>query len=490
MIALSAINSAQLVPELNTVTKAAIPAGHKVAASVIAKGEAVIKYGQIIGYAHDTIAAGDHVHIHNVVMADIEHQHSVGSKALATHFSNQPATFQGIRRANGAIATRNYISVLTTVNCAATVATMVADQFRHGALADYPNIDGVVAITHPLGCCMGTDEDGMQQLRRTLAGFARHPNFAQVFILGLGCETNQISQLVDTEGLQLFNNLRCLTIQDAGGTRATVDRCVDEITALLPEINEVTREPVPASELTLGLECGGSDGYSGISANPALGVAVDLLVQQGGTAILSETPEIYGAEHLLTARADSPEVAQKLLTLIEWWEDYAQCHGSEMNNNPTHGNKVGGLTTILEKSLGAVAKGGSTRLMDVYRYAEPITSKGLVFMDSPGYDPMSITGQVASGANILCFTTGRGSVYGCKPSPCIKLATNSVMYQRLEDDMDINCGQIVDGNLSVEAMGEQIFTEILAVASGKRTLSEKLGFGDSEFAPWVVGAQM
>ena len=490
IIALTAITSGETVTSPLVSALDNIPAGHKLAAVPIANGEAIIKYGQIIGYASKAIQAGEHVHTHNVVMADIQREHAIASAASATVLADQPATFQGYRRANGSAATRNYIGVLTTVNCSATVARMVADAFRADALELYPNIDGVIAITHQVGCCMGAEEEGMQQLQRTLAGFARHPNFGQVFIIGLGCETNQISQLIKHQGLEQTNTLHSLTIQDKGGTRATVEHCVAAIKEQLPEINRVARQTIAARELTLGLECGGSDGYSGISANPALGAAVDLLVQQGGAAILSETPEIYGAEHLLTARADSPAVGKKLLALIDWWEDYARRNGSEMNNNPTHGNKAGGLTTILEKSLGAVAKGGSTRLMDVYRYAEPVTSRGLVFMDSPGYDPMSITGQVASGATVICFTTGRGSVYGCKPSPCIKLATNTAMYQKMQDDMDINCGQIIDGALSVQQMGHRIFEEILAVASGKKTLSEELGFGDNEFAPWMVGAQM
>ncbi len=490
VVALGKLLPGQILSPESIVAKDAVPPGHKIATRDIAKNSPILKYGQMIGFASSDIAAGEHVHTHNVAMHDFKRDHQFGSSATETHFIETPATFQGIRRSNGAVATRNYIGVLASVNCSATVARYIANEFSHGMLDDYQNIDGVVAITHHVGCCMGSEEEGMQQLRRTLAGYARHPNFSHVFMVGLGCETNQISQLINSQGLQDLNNIRCMTIQDVGGTRATVNRGVAQIREALPDINRVKREPIPASELTLGLECGGSDGYSGISANPALGVAADTLVRHGGTAILSETPEIYGAEHLLTARADSPEVGKKLLALIEWWEDYTRRNGSEMNNNPTHGNKAGGLTTILEKSLGAVAKGGATRLMDAYKYAEPITAKGFVFMDSPGYDPMSITGQVASGANIVCFTTGRGSVYGCKPSPCIKLATNTPMFNHLKEDMDINCGRIIDGEASVQELGNEIFNEILEVASGKKTKSELLGFGDNEFAPWVVGAQM
>jgi altronate hydrolase len=337
---------------------------------------------------------------------------------------------------------------------------------------------------------MGADEDGMKQLNRTLAGFARHPNFAGVIIAGLGCETNQISAILDDHNLNGLDSIRTLGIQESGGTKKTVEAGIAIVEELMQGEMNRQREPIPVSELMVGLECGGSDGYSGISANPALGRAADLLVANGGTAILSETPEIYGAEHLLTDRADSPQVAQKLMDLIAWWEDYTRRNGSKMDNNPTPGNKAGGLTTILEKSLGAVAKGGSTRLMDVYRYAEAVTSRGFVFMDSPGYDPASITGQMASGANLICFTTGRGSVFGSKPAPCIKIATNTSLYERMTDDMDVNAGRIIDGSASVEAVGQDIFELMLDVASGRETKSEALGFGDNEFTPWVFGAQM
>jgi len=259
---------------------------------------------------------------------------------------------------------------------------------------------------------------------------------------------------------------------------------------MLPEANRVKREPVSAEHLTLALQCGGSDAYSGITANPSLGAAVDLLVRHRGTAILSETPEIYGAEHLLTRRAVSREVGEKLIERIRWWEAYTERNGGEMNNNPSPGNKAGGLTTILEKSLGAAAKGGTTKLCGVYRYAEPVTEKGFVFMDSPGYDPCSITGQVASGANIVCFTTGRGSVYGCKPAPSLKLATNTAMYERMDEDMDINCGSVVDAGVTIESVGERIFARLLEVASGSQTKSEQFGFGDDEFVPWQIGAVM
>jgi altronate hydrolase len=337
---------------------------------------------------------------------------------------------------------------------------------------------------------MDTHGEGMQVLRRTLAGYARHPNFAGVLVVGLGCEANQISSLFGAENLQETPLLRTFTIQDTGGTRKTIQKGIDLITEMLPHANDVQREPVPASHITVGLQCGGSDGYSGITANPALGAAVDLLVRHGGTAILSETPEIYGAEHLLTRRAVSREVGEKLVARIRWWEEYTARNRGEMNNNPSPGNKAGGLTTILEKSLGAVAKGGTTNLIDVYEYASPVTANGFVYMDTPGYDPVSATGQVAGGANLIVFTTGRGSAYGCAPSPSLKLSTNTQLWVRQEEDIDLNCGDIADGTASVDEVGAKLFQLMLDTASGRKSKSEEHGYGQNEFVPWALGAVM
>ncbi len=466
-----------------------IPAGHKLAVRDIASGQPVRRYNQIIGFATRPIKRGEHVHVHNLAMGQFERDYAFSEGVKETRFVREPATFLGIIRSDGRVATRNYIGILTSVNCSATVARMVADHFRNN-LHDYPNVDGVVALTHKTGCGMAGDGEGMGLLRRTLTGYAQHPNFFAVLTIGLGCEANQINFWLDAAKLKLSDKLQAFTIQERGGTTKAVRDGVARIQALLPEANQVRREPVAASELILGLECGGSDGYSGISANPALGAAADLLVRHGGTAILSETPEIYGAEHLLTRRAVSREVGEKLLARLRWWEDYTARNRMEMNNNPSPGNKAGGLTTILEKSLGAAAKGGTTNLVDVYQFAEKVTAKGLVFMDTPGYDPVSVTGHVAGGANVVCFTTGRGSVYGCKPAPSLKLATNSPLYRHMEEDMDLNCGTVVDGTETVDQAGERIFRLVLRTASGERSKSELLGFGDDEFAPWVVGATM
>jgi altronate hydrolase len=368
------------------------------------------------------------------------------------------------------------------------VARRIASHFSPEVLSAYPNVDGVVAITHGTGCGMAEHGEPADLLRRVFAGYATHPNFASVLLLGLGCETNQIDSLITLTGSSA--NLRTSTIQEEGGTAAAIRNGIVTVREMLEQANKVTRTTVPASNLMVGLQCGGSDAYSGISANPALGAAVDLLVQNGGTAILSETPEIYGAEHLLTRRSSSPEVAARLIERIHWWEEYTARHKGSIDNNPQPGNKTGGLTTILEKSLGAISKGGTTNLVEVYRYAEPIHKKGLVFMDSPGFDPVSATGQVASGANLLCFTTGRGSVFGCKPSPSIKLASNTPLYNRMADDMDINCGTIIDGEETVQQAGLRIFEAILATASGRQTRSEELGFGEEEFQPWLQSATL
>lgn len=477
------------LPGEGVATAGHIIAGHKIATRPIAKDAPIVKYDQIIGFASEDIAAGAHVHTHNVYVKDFERDYRFGENAREQNLlpEAERATFQGIVRPDGRTATRNYVGILTSVNCSATVARYIADQFRGDALAEFENVDGVVALTHDYGCggCAGI---GLNYIQRTISGFARHPNFSSVLIVGLGCEANQIGAMMEAEKLNPSENLHAFTIQETGGTEKTVAKGVDMVRELLTDANRVRRETRPASDLILALECGGSDAYSGISANPSLGAAADLLVRHGGTACLAETPEIYGAEHLLTRRAVSREVGEKLVEKIRWWERYTGNNDAEMNNNPSPGNKAGGLTTILEKSLGAAAKGGTSNLVDVYDYAAPITEKGFVFMDTPGYDPASITGMVAGGANVVCFTTGRGSVYGCKPSPSLKLATNSVMYHRMEGDMDVNCGQVVDGEKSVPEMGEEIFQAILRMASGEKSKSEALGFGEDEFVPWTVGA--
>ncbi len=473
-----------------------IPFGHKVAVVPIAQGEPVRKFGQIIGFANQQIVPGDWVHEHNCDMGpehgafDRDYQIAQGARPENVLPVEEQATFQGFRRSNGKAGTRNYVGILTSVNCSTTVAGFIAKEIeRSGILDDYPNIDGIVALKQANGCVIDYRGVIFDTLKKTTWGYATNPNMGGVIMVGLGCEGFQIPRFKEAYGVQESDTFRTMTIQEVGGTKKTVAAGVEAVKAMLPTVNAARRETLPASELMLALQCGGSDGYSGITANPALGVAADMLVKNGGTAILSETPEIYGAEHLLTRRAKNTEVGEKLIEIIHWWEDYTARNNMEMNNNPSPGNKLGGLTTILEKSLGAAAKGGSTTMNAVYHYADQVTEKGFVFMDTPGYDPVAATGQVAGGANILAFTTGRGSAYGCKPTPSIKLATNTPMYERMVDDMDINCGDILDG-VTLQEKGEQIFREILAVASGKKTKSEELGYGDNEFVPWQIGATM
>jgi altronate hydrolase len=472
------------------VARGRVPRGHKIAAVAIPEGAPVLKFGQIIGFATRAIEPGEHVHVHNVAMHAFERHADAVDVAAWKAPEVAPATFEGFRRANGKVGTRNYIGILTSVNCSATVAKYIAKAVEaSGILDDFENVDGVVPLVHGTGCGMAGRGEGFEVIERTQWGYASQPNFGGVLLVGLGCEVFQIPRLKERYGIVEGDHFRSFTIQESGGTRRSIELGVEAVRDMAAVANQARRETVPASELVVALQCGGSDGYSGLTANPALGYAADILVGQGGTAILSETPEIYGAEHLLCARAVRPEVADQLMDRIRWWEDYASQGGGDMDNNPSPGNKAGGITTILEKSLGAAAKGGTSPLTAVYRYAEPVTERGFVSMDSPGYDPVSATGQIASGANLICFTTGRGSAFGAKPVPSIKLATNNELYARQTDDMDINCGDIIDG-VSIEQKGREIFDLILKVASGEPSKSEALGYGDAEFVPWQIGAVM
>ena len=489
-VAIRRINTGEEIGGLTAKTD--IPKGHKIALSGIADGTPLIKYAQTIGYATEQIEPGDHVHVHNTGFRNTEHNYDFCSDIRPLDPVTEPdaATFQGYRRANGKVGTRNYIGVLTSVNCSATAARAIAAHFTPERLAEWPNVDGVVAFVHGTGCGMADDGEGYQNLQRVLWGYARHPNMAAVSLVGLGCEVNQIDFLLEAYGIERGPKFQTMNIQTMGGLRKTIDAGIAQVEAMLPAANDVKRETCPASELTLALQCGGSDAWSGITANPALGYAADLLVRHGGTAVLAETPEVYGAEHLLTRRAVDEETGQKLVERILWWEDYvARNHGS-LDNNPSPGNKRGGLTTILEKSLGAVAKGGTSPLNGVYKYAEPIDRRGFVFMDSPGYDPASVTGEIAGGCNIVAFTTGRGSAFGSKPAPSIKICTNSDTFIRMSDDMDVNAGRIVDGGATIADVGEEIFAKLLSVASGNLSLSEAQGLGDYEFVPWQIGATM
>ncbi|WFE76394.1 UxaA family hydrolase [Roseinatronobacter sp. S2] len=488
MVALKPLSTGAMVMA-GVTAQEAVPSGHKIAIRAIAAGEPVLKYGQIIGVASQDISVGAHVHVHNLGMGAHRQDYGFGSAVVALPAADTPAEFRGFHRPSGRVGTRNYIGILTSVNCAGSVARFIAEECeRQGWLREFPNVDGIVPIVHGTGCGMSGKGEGYDTLFRTIAGYGHNPNFGAILMVGLGCEVMQIPDLIDSNSLKDTARFRYMTIQQTGGTRATVDKGVAILRDLAAEANKAVRQPAPAAKLVLGMQCGGSDGYSGITANPALGVASDLLVRHGGTSILSETSEIYGAEHLLTRRADEP-TGRKLIDLITWWEDYTARNFGEMDNNPSPGNKRGGLTTILEKSLGAVAKGGAAPLSAVYKYGEPIDRAGFVFMDSPGYDPCSVTGQIASGANLIAFTTGRGSVSGYRPVPCIKIASNPDLWRRMEPDMDVDCGEILSG-VTLEQKGQQIFEMMLRVASGEETKSEAQGFGAVEFVPWQIGAVM
>ena len=489
LVARTALSLGQEIPELGVRARAQVPAGHKIAARRIAEGEQVKKYDTVIGGATRELEAGDYVHSHNLRIVDYYRDPAFGADVRPVDYvpKAQRASFQGFVRAGGGVGTRNFIGILSSVNCSATVIKRIAAHFTAERMAAFPNVDGVVAFAQTSGCGMSSPSEHFDVLRRTLAGYARHPNLAGVLIVGLGCERNQVDALVESQGLCEGRLMRTLVMQEVGGTRVTIEAGIRAIEEMLPEADAARRSTVSASHLKIGLECGGSDGFSGISANPALGAAMDILVRHGGTAILSETPEIHGVEFMLTRRAITPAVGQKLLDRLAWWERYAAGQNAQFNGVVGHGNQAGGLANIFEKSLGSAMKGGTTPLRAVYEYAEPITEPGFVFMDSPGYDPVASTGQIASGAHLICFTTGRGSMFGSKPAPTIKLASNTPMYRRLEEDMDINCGLIVDGECGVPEMGQRIFAQILRHASGEPTKSEALGLGDHEFVPWHLG---
>ncbi|MDF0595925.1 UxaA family hydrolase [Psychromarinibacter halotolerans] len=477
------------IPSEGIKTNHDIPMGHKVATHAIAKGDPVRKYDTTIGFAGEDIVPGDWLHTHNVLMDDFQKDYRYAQDYVAAELlpPEQRATFMGYPRADGRYGTRNMIGIFITVNCAATVARKISRYFDEERLADYPNVDGVVAFIHEQGCGMEQTGEPLDLLRRTLAGYIRHPNTAGALVCSLGCERNNLSKFMEAESLATGKMLRTVTMQQIGGTMNAVEEGKAVIREMLEEANKIERETASAEHIMIGLQCGGSDGFSGMSANPALGKAVDILVRNGGTAILSETSELYGIEHTLTSRAKSETVGRQFIDRINWWLEYNKGRDTQINGTVSPGNQAGGLANVIEKSLGGSKKGGSTGINAVYEYAYPVTEKGLVLMDTPGFDPVSATGQIAGGANMICFTTGRGSCFGSYPSPTIKLASNSTMYTRMHGDMDINCGKVIDGEKTLDEMGEEIFEKILAVASGEQSKSELLGVGEEEFAPWQIG---
>lgn len=460
-----------------------IPEGHKFALCAIAAGEPVLRYGYRIGMATEPIAPGAWVHTHNLAVGDIAREYAW---TVVENPLPQPArhTFLGFRRPDGRVGTRNYIAVIATSNCSAHVTTQIARAFTPERLAAYPNIDGVIPIIHHSGCCVPIGGASYVFLQRALANIARNPNIGAYVVVGLGCEGNQVDKCFDVKQLDA-----AFVIQEQGGFRKTVAAAVQVIEQLLPRVNACHRTPQPISELNIALECGGSDSWSGVTANPLVGLVADAVVKQGGMAVLAETPEIFGAEHLLSHRVVSAEVGRKFAERFAWWNEQARLYGFSMDNNPSPGNKAGGLTTIFEKSLGAVAKGGSTPLTAVYEYTEFVTSKGLVFMDTPGYDPTATTGQLAGGCNLLIFTTGRGSLFGSNIVPCVKVASNSALYKRMSDDMDFNAGRVLE-DVPMQTAADELLHLVIAVASGQRTKTEQKGLPECEFVPWHLGAML
>ncbi len=466
-------------------TRDVIPAGHKVALRPIQPGQIVLRYGQAIGRASKPIELGSHVHTHNLGYEELElaYEFPAGDTPPPRPPAAAP-TFLGYVREDGRVGTRNYIAVVAASNCAAHTAETIARSFEEYTFP--PNVDGVVAFPHGDGCghAFGPDVD---QLRRTLGGVLAHPNVSAAVILGLGCEVNQIDHYLGP-GAPASPRLVGLTLQSSGGTTGTVAAARREIARFIDQAAAEQRREVPASKIVLGLNCGGSDSFSGITANPALGHCSDLLAQIGATPVLAETPEIFGAEHLLVRRARNRLVAEKLLACVHSYKRYLSRFEGSFDDNPSPGNKAGGLTNILEKSLGAVAKGGTSTLVDVYDYAERITAPGFVFMNTPGYDPVSLSGLAAGGCNLIAFTTGRGSAIGFPTIPVVKIATNSDTYRRMSGNMDVNAGLIGDGEKSVQQVGREIFDLVLEVASGRRTCAERLGH--KEFVPWRIGPVM
>lgn len=470
-----------------------IPPGHKVALRAVSKGDEVRRYGQIIGFATQDIQAGEHVHSQNLSVGEgleLDYAPSTEYRPVALIPEAERRTFMGFRRKDGRVGTRNYVAILASVNCSSSATERIANYFRDPeVMKPYPNVDGVIPLGTKGGCGSHYGSSDLGVLQRTMAGIVEHPNVGGYVILSLGCEVNQPTDLIESTGLGNGHQPTVLTIQQDGGFQKTVEAGIEAVKRILPVANEATREPIPASELVVALQCGGSDGWSGVTANPGLGKAADEIVRQGGTVVLGETTEVYGGEHLLTRRAKNAQVAQDLIDRIHWWERYTAMFGASIDNNPAPGNKLGGLTTIFEKSLGAIAKAGNTPLNQVVGYGERVTERGFVHMDTPGYDPVSVTGQVAGGCNVVVFTTGRGSAFGFKPSPSIKIATNSTLYANQEPDMDINAGKVLDG-VTLDDLGQEIFDKILAVASGERSKSELAGVGEEEYNPWILGAML
>ncbi len=472
------------------ISRETITPGHKIALRPIASGSVVHKYGEIIGKATMDISPGDWVHTQNVIPDFSGKNYEYATLTPVTEYftPEEAGEFMGYLRENGDVGTRNYIAVIATSNCSSHVASEIAYQLRNVG-PDTHGVDGVVAIPHQEGCGHSQGEDTWQ-LERTIAGMIFHPNVGAVLMVSLGCEVNQISKYIDTSqlGQQHFRKGKLivgLEMQSSGGTRQTIASGVAQVEGLIKHCRQMERTPQPMGKVLLGTNCGGSDAFSGVSANPSLGYASDLLVRSGGTSVLAEIPECMGAEHLLTRRAVDESTGRKVIDVMEWYHGYLRRFGGGWDDNPSPGNKAGGISNVTEKSLGAVAKGGTTALTGVFAYAERVNRSGFVLMNTPGYDPVSLTGIAAGGANMICFTTGRGSGIGFPVAPVIKISSNSRIARAMEDNIDINAGVVVDGEGTIQEVGRKIFETIRRVASGERTKSELLGH--KEFVPWRIG---
>jgi len=475
------------IPNERVVLREGVPAGHKLATRAIANGESVVKGGLAIGRANGAIEPGDRVDARNLRRDEGLLGAEAAPRVTALRPSRQPVTFRGIVRDDGRVATRNYIVIAVTVNCAATTARKIAEHFTPERLAAYPNVDGVVALTHELGCGMEMTGEPMDLLRRTIAGTVRHANAGAALLCSLGCERNNVYKLVEAQNLVTGPRLRTLVMQEKGGTQKTIDEGIAAIESMLPAVNDVRRESVPVEHLVVGMQSSGADAFSQASANPALGAAIDLVIANGGTAILSGTADLAGMESALIARAASSEIADKLARRLEWWKRYNAGRDTPLNGRMAPAQAAGGFTTPVERAIAAAARWGHAPLAEVYEYAHPVAAKGLVFMDTPSHEAVAATGQIAGGANLVCMVAGHGTGFGSLPAPTLKLASESSMFRRMQDDLDVDCGPVLDGDVSVEEMGRRIFESILEHASGRKTKAEELGVGESEFVPWPIG---
>jgi altronate hydrolase len=453
--------------------RAAVPAGHRFATRDIDAGEFVLQYGQPIGTSLG-IREGDLISHDNMtddvpVVRDLPEDLRTPPPVYIPE--RERATFRGFRRRDGRVGTRNFVLIVPTSMCASHEAQQISlmAEFLHYSRERYANVDGVVAIPHNKGCgCQ--DGSTIDVMLRTLSNYADHPNVGGVVLMDLGCEKTNLERvekyLLNRE--KAFDKpVAKIGIQEVGGTQAAIERGLREVELMLPEVNRAVREEVSVSELVMGVKCGGSDGFSGISANPSLGRAADTLVRSGGTVLITEVPEFCGAEHIIARRAKDAATGRDVYRVIDWYKDYASKFGAVLNQNPSPGNVAGGLLNITIKSLGAMSKAGTTRVEGVVDYAETPKARGLHLMQGPGYDQESTPGLVAAGATVVVFTTGRGTTIGNAIAPVVKLASNSAVFERMSRDIDLSAGGVIDGTETIDEVGARVFEHVRRVASGE-----------------------